>query len=740
MKNFYLKIFSIVLLMLLPIMLLGWDQKLIDIANRFSRGDSITNKQKAYLFANNTKLNNMAGRGVISNTVYQKSQAYFQNLNDRFSKSAAIKSGLVLNKQTSLATKFKPWTDTDNLVGKSGGKVTLQDIKNVRANYNTMVKNWLKAFGVNSKSGIDWAKKLQTDFMPHANQTSQFARINKWINKMGGTAYESPGAANVEKYIRAGKLDKINIRNASIYNQEMNNQIEHKLKMIDRTNSAIAKLQAKNPQPGTKAYNKLQDLRSANQGLKSLVAKYLVRKNTINNILSQKYGVGQQTNPSKRVLQVADNRGVKTTRQANYVGRNARNLMDKADKNFNNTLSQIPKGVRFAEYMKSKAISLFGQKPVNIASSPDKYILKKLGYQRQKPGTLNRKLEGYGSGVLKAGGFFLLAFRVYDVVKETYQTGNYVQGVVNLAILGATGYAFNYAMTYVFGSFLAANPVTATAIGTFTIAYGLTREIFSRVEIGGKTLDQHTQNFMDSVYFKSGQYDDEARKQIIKMYLDAIAKGYKLANGMSAEEGLKKLMENYDKGGRIFTGIFDPPTGATHTIIENSTIINTVEGSSEASGKSKINTGISAVNAKIEDSYIENTGDVEAVAKENSKINTGVNLNQSTVQKSFISTRTEGKVEAVNNSVINTGLSANNSEIKDSSITSEVEGTFTARDNSNLNAGIQANKTNITNSNLANTIQGANSSAKARSTVNEGVKFDKNANEQEPNLEFNFGK
>lgn len=741
MKNFYLKTFSVALLfLLLPIMLLGWDQKLIDIANKFAKGDSITNGQKAYLFANNTRLNNLAGRGVISNAVYQKNQSYFQNLNDRFSKAAAMKSGLVLNKQTSLATKFKPWTDTDNLIGKEGGKIKLQDIKNVRGNYNQMVKNWLTANGMKVKDGIDWAKKNDTDFMPHANQTKQFARINKWINKMGGTAYESPAAANVEKYIRSGKLNKINTRNATIYNQEMNSQIDHKTKMINSTNKAIAKLQAKSPQPGTKAYTKLQDLKATNQALKSQVAKYLVRKNTINNIVSQKYGVGQQTNPPKRVLQVAENRGLKTTRQANYVGRNAKTLMQNADKNFHNTLSQIPKTQIAKEFIRSKAIGVFGQKPVNLVSSPDKNILKPLGYQRSKPGTFNRKLEGYGSGMLKAGGFILLAFKVYDVVKEAYQTGNYAQGAANLVILGVVGYGMNYAITTVFGGFLAANPATAVAIGTFTIAYGLTREIFSRVEIGGKTLDQHTQDIMDKYYFKSGQYDEEAKKQIIKMYFDAIAKGHKLQDGMSPEEGLKKLLENYDKGGKIFVGIFEPRTGAANTIVENSTIINTIEGSAEASGKSKINTGISAVNAKIEDSYIENVGDVEAVAKENSRINTGVSLNQSTVQRSFISTRTEGKVEAVNNSVINIGLSANNSEIKDANITSDVEGTFTARDSSNINAGIQANRAKISNANISNTVQGANVTAKNRSTVNQGTKFDKEANEQDTNPQFNFGK
>lgn len=741
MKNFYLKIFSAVLLILLPVMLLGWNPKLIDIANRFAKGDSITNTQKAYLFANNTKLNNLAGRGLISDSVYQKNQSYFQNMNDRFSKAAAMKSGLTLNKQTSFGTKFKSFTDTDNLVGKSGGKVTLQDIKNVRATYNKMVRNWLAANGMKVKDGVDWAKKTNTDFMPHANQTKQFSRINKWINKMGGTAYESPAAANVEKYIRAGKIDKITVRSASAYNQEMNSQIEHKLKMIDRNNSAIGKLQAKNPQPGTKAFNTLQNLKAKGQGLKSLVAKYLIRKNTINNIVSQKYGVGEQTKVPKKVLTADTLRGPKSIKQAEYVGRNARKLMNQADKNFNNTISKVPRVQVVKEFLRSKAIGIFGQKPVNVASSPDKYILKKLGYQRPKPGTFSRKLEGYGGGALKAGGYIMLAFQVYDVVKEAYQTGNYAQGAFNLAVLGVIGYGMNYAVTTVFGGFLAANPATATAIATFAIAYGLTREIMSRVEIGGKTLDQHTQDSMDSYYFKSAQYDDEARKQIIKMYLEAIAKGHKLQNGMSVEEGLKQLMANYDKGGRIFTGIFEPRTGAVFTTIENSAIINSVEGSSEATGKSKINTGISAVNAKVEDSYIENTGDVEAVAKENSRINTGVSINQSTVQRSFISTRTEGKVEAVNNSTINTGLSANNSLIKDSNITSEVEGTFTARDNSNINAGVQANKATISNANLTNTVQGANITAKNRSTINQGTKFDKDANEQpEPNLQFNFEK
>lgn len=754
MKRLLKLLSTIFALLVFQLQVIGWDQVLIKMAEEFAKDPTnVSWQQKAYMFSRNSEINNMAGRGAISNDAYQKSQAMFQEMNDNISKQAAQNAGLDISKQVSKTPgKFNPWTDTDNLVGKKDGRVTLQDIKNCRAEYNKLVNEFLEKYQVNASRNTDWAKRNETDFMPQANQTRQFQTINKWINKMGGTAYESPEAANVEKLIRARRPFLLTLDNAKTYNVEMNIQIEHKLHILDKTNSLIDRLKANNYPPGSPRLELIEKLEASTQKLNHQIAKYLVRKTDINDIMVKRFGVGEEIKLDKQVYEAASQRDPVTAQQAEFVGRQARDLMGQADSNFGKTTGTISKfnqlndslkvvELRAKYYVYDQARGALGDSNLRrLVTSPDRAIRDNLGVSRGGPGSIQRlTLTRINTG-LKVGGGILMAFQVYDVLKESYRTGNYTQGALNLVIMYGFAKGAEYAITSVFGSVLAANPVTATAIGVFMVSYGLTREVFSRVTVGGKTLDGHVQDQMDKYYFKSGEYDQAAKNQIVKMYLDALGKGYKLANGMTQDEALRKILENYDKGGKIFEGIFEPRTGALNTTIENSTISNTVSGSSEASGKSKINTGISAVNAKIENSTIVNEGNVDAVAKENSRINTGVSVNQSTVENSNVYVKTDGEATAINNSTVNAGFAANNANIQNSNISSNVQGTFAAKDNSTLNAGIQANNSKISNADMSNKVQGANVTVKNRSTVNMGTKLDKDANEQEPDLQFNFGK
>ncbi|MEI6054575.1 MAG: hypothetical protein WCR55_00835 [Lentisphaerota bacterium] len=747
MRKFLKYLTPFILSIILPVILLGYDKSLVDLANYFANySEKLPPKAlmqvRLQLLSSYDEMSNLRNGGHITDEAFQRVQSSSQQILEERFKWAAEQSGLNVSKQVSQSTSYKQklWADNDIFIERPGGKpATFHDYKTQTANFSKGMDQLYAENGVPVAKGTNWTKTTKTDFMVSPN-SPDFAPVVEDINKSGGRAYRSPDAARVEAYIRLGRDNLMTFNEAVAYHNEMKSQVKINIEIADQLTSKINQLKTGNFPPGHPNAELLEKLTNQLQEVNHLTAKYLGRAENVHNLTQGRYGVGQKTKLPEYVSEAVE-RGQGTAAQAEKVGMESKNLLNQLEKDFKNMTGQASKFSKMKD-----TVSVYEQKMrfgvwdklSNLAGgeenlklklgTPDRYIREKFKMSEQKYNSIskgpsiNRIQRGLGWG-----GGILMALQIYDVVTETYRTGNYYEGMKSLAYTFVFGKILQYGLTAIF----VANPVAGTVIGVVLITYFLAKEVSNRL----------TPEWIEANIYKSGQYDEQAKKALIQMYLDAIAKGHKLANGMTPEEGLKKLMENYDKGGRMFTGIFAPSTGGVITTIENSTIINTVEGSSEATGKSKINTGISAVNAKVEDSYIENTGDVEAIAKENSKINTGVSINQSTVQRSFISTRTEGKVEAVNNSTINTGLSANNSEIKDSNITSEVEGTFSARDNSTLNAGVQANNTKLTNATISNTVQGANTTVKNRSTVNQGTKFNKDDNEQPaPDLQFNFGK
>ncbi len=607
MKKPSFKIFTLLLLFLLPVFLFAWDQKLISLAERFAKvppDSSLTEADRAYLYRNNPEINYLAREGVINNNTFQANQKFFETRTSEFMQNAADKSGLTVSKQHSTGPA-KPGADYDGHIGKADRNVTLQDAQKMRNNVNSEINKWLKDNGQASGRRVDWSKKLNIDAMPLMNQTTQFEVINEWINKQGGRAYTSREAGLVEQFMRNGKNDHISLSDAKIYNEHMNTQIKHALELIEKNNQSIAKLQAraaKGPLPPAAA-DALKNLQTKGDILNSQVAKYLTRKDAVNNMMADRFGTKTNTTSTPDVAK-ANARTPDSATAGRNVVKNAQNLMNQADDAFNNTAKNVSNAAERLDNIKvglaraesqirttlwNKAASYAGgnQQLTRLIKTPDRTLMK-LGYrERGAPGSLQRNMKGYAPKALQTGGLILLAFQFYDVGMEAYRTGNYKQGAVNLAITYAFAKGMEFAITKVFGSFLAANPVTATAIGTLAISYGLTREIMSRVEINGKSLDVHTQEFIDSQIFLSDQYDVDAKAQIGKMYIEAIKKGYKLPPGMTIADGWKKILENYDKGGKVFDGVFAPPTGSVFTVVENSTIINTVEGSSEASGKSK---------------------------------------------------------------------------------------------------------------------------------------------------------
>lgn len=705
MNRLSLRILFVALFVILSFLCLSWTQKLIDAANALAEGKA-TRWQKAYLFANNDKINHMGLTGKLSDRVYQKNQAFFQRINDKISERAATRAGLTYNKQTP-SGKPLPGTDTDNLVGKGNKNITLRDIKRTKDFYNQEVEKFLKNRGYKAPRGTDWSRKTDTDFMPHASDTRQFNRICRWINKNGGTAYGSGNAATVEKFIRSKQYGKITMKGAIEYTLEMDNQIQHKLKMIKANNRAITALRKTNPKPGSAAYNQLQDLKAMNQKMNSQVAKYLIRKQNIANIVAEKLGIKNTYQPPSQIYDAADKRGPSTKAQARYVGKNARALVASANKAFAGLF--VSKGVNVAKdamnrltsglgniggkafQETAKASLAYARTIARAVSSPDKLIMKGLSGgapgMQVTPGSVTRSLSGLNKA-LGYGGKITSIFAFYDIAKEAYATGNYRQGAVNAMFVGGMMYLVSKGVGYVFGSFLAANPITATGIGVLMVSYSLTREFMSRVTIGGKSLDQHTQDWFDDQLFQSGQYDVAAKADIMKMYMDALKKGHKLPEGMSVEEGWKIIEENYNGGGKIFEGVFyarGPRRGAGTAVtrVESSIITNYASGNFSAAEKSRVNVGIQADRATIKNSIISSstTGTVNAINK--SRVNTGVNVSGGTVKNSSLSATSNVNINATSSNV-STGIELTGAE--NSRVSTNVNATINAR-NSNVDVG-----------------------------------------------------
>ncbi len=700
------RILLVALLLVLPLLCLSWTKQLIDAANALADGKA-TRWQKAYLFANNDKINHMGLTGKLSDRVYQKNQTFFQNINDKISARAATRAGLTYDKQKASSPTFKAGTDTDNLVGKGNKNITLRDIQRTKNFYNQEVEKFLKNRGYKAPSGADWSRKTDTDFMPHASDTKQFNRICKWINKNGGTAYESGNAATIEKFIRSKQYGKITTKGAIEYTLEMDRQINHKLKMIDANSKAIAALQRANPKPGSAGYNQLQDLQAMNQKMNSQVAKYLTRKQNIANIVAEKLGIKNTYQPPSQVYDAADRRGSSTKAQASYVGKNARALVADANRAFAGLF--VSKGVNVAKDAMSrltsglasvggrafqetaKASFAYARTIARAVSSPDKLIMKGLsgGTPRMQvtPGSVTQSLSGLNKA-LGYGGKITSFLAFYDIAKEAYTTGNYKQGAVNAMLVSGMMYVTSKGVSYVFGSFIVANPVTATAIGVFIASYSLTREFMSRVTVGGKSLDQHTQDWFDDQLFQSGQYDVAAKADIMKMYMDSIKKGHKLPEGMSIEEGWKIIEENYNSGGRIFEGVFYARgprrrAGAAVTKVESSIITNYASGKFSAADKSRVNVGIQADRATIKNSIISSstTGTVNAINK--SKVNTGVNVSGGNIKNSSLSATSNVNINAISSNV-STGIELSGAE--NSRVSTNVNATINAR-NSNVDVG-----------------------------------------------------
>ena len=769
-------------------------QAIIDAAKAFAAGTA-TPDQTRLVFANNDIVNHLALTGRIDKDVYQANQKFFTEKNFEFSKNAAEKAGLSLTVQdpANPGAPPKPGADTDNILqkGRSGKDITLEDHQRVNKNYNEEVNKWLKGDpnskvpgdkGLKFRDNVNWNKKLDTDFMPDPGHTKEFGKITRGINKGGGTAYESSTAARVEAEIRKAAKEnrppKINAMEAARYNKEMDTQIDRKLTKIEKNNVKIEAMKNSNP---THFAEKIKNLQAENQKFQCQTAKYLVRKDDMNRIVANNNKVDYQSKLPPEVRAAAA-RGDGSKAPAEWVGKNAKNLVKETNSGFRQVakdvlVSKVKNAVggardylgrqasNVSSWLGGKATearnyvsnSALGQRVSNMGTrvsnssggqfvrgginlgravvhAPDK-VLNKLG--------MTSTNTGVGGKALGVGGMILSGFEIYDTIKQGYKSGDVKGTAVQLGLIAGRNVVMGAAMA----PLAAAMPHTMVLVGTYQVSYGLTREVMSRVSINGKTLDEHTQNGIDNQIFISSQYDVAAEADLRQMYIKMLKKGYKLPPGMKVVDGWKQIEGNLANGKKTFDGIFDPnrkgpPLPATpgkpsapaepapgtgrssKTIVEDSNIFNTVQGQYEASEKSSINAGIEARGATIKNSDIIVNTNANIKASGGSDVNAGVRLDGTRVEeKSTISAHTTGKIEAKDGAVVNTGVEANRSTVLGSKISAESSTNIEASGKgTEVNTGVQANDATIKNSTVSSTVLGGKIEASEGSKVNAGVK------------------
>ncbi|HQG27203.1 MAG TPA: hypothetical protein PLY73_01505, partial [Candidatus Ozemobacteraceae bacterium] len=209
---------------------------------RAAAAGQATERQKAVLFANNERLNNLAMAGKISDAEYQHNQRAFVEKNDELIRTASTRHGLAVAPPKNADT-YKAGTDTDRQLQNPQGELTVDHVKKVRQEYNREVAGYLSAQGVQTSPGENWAKKLTTDIMPspYDMKPADFKNANSYINAEGGLAYTSAEAAKLQLAIDGGRPVSPTMHEAAAYHAEMQKKAAVMNAEIRRLNAERAK-------------------------------------------------------------------------------------------------------------------------------------------------------------------------------------------------------------------------------------------------------------------------------------------------------------------------------------------------------------------------------------------------------------------------------------------------------------------------------------------------------------------
>lgn len=313
------------------------NEELIKSAQAAARGQA-SQQQKAILFANNERLNNLAMAGKISGDDYQHNQRAFVEQNEELIRRASTKNGLVVAPPKDTPV-YKAGTDTDRQLINRTGNLTVDHVKNVRGSYNQEVSEYLKSQGVNVAPGENWAKKLATDIMPspYDMKPADFKAANSYINSSGGLAYTSATAAKIQL-----DLDGKQLQTPSLYEaNEFHNEMQKKINVM---NAEVQKFNRE--RNATTDPVKQEDLDIEIRKRTAFMSKYIARDNTIADLINKgsdssgPVETSYERSATSKIKQAQNRDAAKATLEAEaHVSALNEHLAGKATRKFNDAIA-----------------------------------------------------------------------------------------------------------------------------------------------------------------------------------------------------------------------------------------------------------------------------------------------------------------------------------------------------------------------------------------------------------------
>ena len=190
--------------------------------------DSLTERDRALLFANNADINAAALNGEIGDEAYQFAQSDFAALNRGFAADSAHDARADFTVQRRTSEVFSPGTDSDYITVVVDSS---REIADMQESYNNRVNAFLQRNGVIAEPRGDWHNKLDTDFMadPRYVTQDQFEEIARLNND----AYSRRHSAEFERVIREPGGGRVDPWHIVAYTEEMDDFAHKKRRHLD---------------------------------------------------------------------------------------------------------------------------------------------------------------------------------------------------------------------------------------------------------------------------------------------------------------------------------------------------------------------------------------------------------------------------------------------------------------------------------------------------------------------------
>lgn len=247
----------------------SWTNELFEAVRAMESGKA-TSYQEGLILKNNLEINQMRIKGVISDTAFQRSQAYYNQITTATATTAAERQGAMLERQKTASSKpADAGTDTDFILKKAE---SAEQINKIRNSFNDDFSEIIRKKGVDP-AGIDFATKNDVDFMADPSGVSQ-AEFEK-IAHINNDAYKRPGAASFEANARTGRTQSY--VETMAYKEEMADLQLKKAGQVQERAQELARHRKQYPDPATEpsdAFIRRMQLEADLQRIQAQRSKY----------------------------------------------------------------------------------------------------------------------------------------------------------------------------------------------------------------------------------------------------------------------------------------------------------------------------------------------------------------------------------------------------------------------------------------------------------------------------------